>query len=201
MLTPPWDLILTVLFAATGLWCAMNLVAHRARSRTADSTVASHALIDINHLVMSAAMILMIRVTVIDAFTWAQIAVFAVFALALLPGAFNGDGAARRISLVGHIILNAAMIWMLIAMPLLMAGMTMSDADASEYRRGADATTMPTGTPVWADAVNVLFVVVSAAAVVWWAVALLRPRARHLHDLCYAGMASGTTAMLVVMNA
>lgn len=201
MLTSPWDLILTVLFTVTGLWCAIDLVVDRARLRTTEGAVTQHAVVDINHLVMSAAMILMIWVTVIDVVTWAQVAIFALFALALVPGVFNGEGSLQLISAIGHIALNAAMIWMLLAMPLLMAGMTMGEGDSSGHHHGGDAATMPMSTPVWADVINVFFVAVSAAAAVWWIVTLIRTRGRHLHDLCYAGMAAGMAVMLLVMNA
>lgn len=199
MLTSPWDLILTVLFAVTGVWCAVDLIAHRSRSRAADGAVTPHTIVDINHLVMSAAMILMIWATVIDAVTWAQVAVFAIFALALLPGSFTTAGVTQRVSLAGHIALNAAMIWMLLAMPLLMAGM--SDGESSGSHHGGEATGMPMSTPAWADVVNGIFVALSAVAALWWTVALFRSRGRHLHDVCYTGMAAGMAVMLVVMNA
>lgn len=199
MLTSPWDLVLTALFAVTGVWCAVDLVAHRSRSRTSDGAISSHTIIDINHLVMSAAMILMIWVTVIDAVTWAQVAVFAIFAVALITGLFGADKVTQRVSLVGHIALNAAMIWMLLAMPLLMAGMEMSDGDSAGHHHGGDTGVMATSTPAWADVLNWLFVALSAAAALWWVATLIR--GRHLHDLCYAAMGAGMALMLVVMNA
>lgn len=199
MLTSPWDLLLTVLFATTGLWCAVDLFTHRAR--TAEGALSQHALIDLNHLVMSAAMILMIWVSVIDAVTWAQVAIFAIFALALLPSVFADDAVAQRISVADHVALNAAMIWMLLAMPMLMAGMTMVSGGDSGHHHGGDTADMPTSTPAWVDVVNVLFVVISTAAAAWWIVALLRQRGKHLHDGCYAAMAAGMALMLVVMNA
>ena len=200
MLTSPWDLILTVLFSATGLWCAIDLVVHRAKSRTAEGAMTPHTLVDINHLVMSVAMILMIWVTVIDVVTWAQVAIFAIFVLALLPSAFARNGVVQRISAIGHVALNAAMIWMLLAMPVLMAGMTMGEGDSSGHHHGGDVAAMPASTPMWAIAVNVLFVSLSAAAAAWWIAALLRRQGRRLHDACYAGMAIGMSLMLTVMS-
>lgn len=201
MLSYPWDVVLTILFAATGLWCAVDLVAGRARSRSADGSLTEHTVIHVNHLVMSAAMILMIWVTVIEVVTWAQAVLFAVFVLALLPAALTADRVRRRVSLWGHVVMNAAMIWMLLAMPLLMAGMVTDEGDSSGHHHGGDASAMPTSTPVGVDAANVLFVVLSSAAALWWVVPLLRRRGRHLHDLCYAGMAAGMAVMLVLMNA
>lgn len=146
-------------------------------------------------------MILMVWVPVVDAVTWAQVAVFAIFSLALVPGILAPGSAGTRVSLIGHIALNAAMIWMLLAMPLLMAGMPQGEGESSGHHHGGGSAVMLTSTPVWVDVVNVFFVVVSAAAAIWWVVALLRQRDRHLHDICYAVMAAGMAIMLVVMNA
>ncbi|SIT72274.1 DUF5134 domain-containing protein [Microbacterium sp. RU33B] len=200
MLTSPWDLILTALFAATGIWCAIDLIAHRPHARSSDGTLTQHTLIDVNHLVMSAAMIVMIWTSVIDAATWAQVIVFAIFALALVPGLLAKTATRERVSLAAHVGLNAAMIWMLAAMPLLMAGMEMGHDGSSGHHHGGGSEMMATATPAWADVVNLLFVALSAAAAVWWLVALFGRR-RRLHDLCYAAMAAGMALMLLVMNA
>ena len=48
MLTSPWDLILTALFAITGVWCAIDLISHRAQSRTSDGSISQHTIVDIN---------------------------------------------------------------------------------------------------------------------------------------------------------
>lgn len=194
----PWDLILTVWFSGTGVWCAADLFVHRARLRRADGAVSEHTVIHVGHLVMSAAMILMIWVPVIDIVTWAQAALFGVFAIALLPAAVTRGDVRRRVSLWGHIAMNGAMIWMLLAMPLLMAEMAGGAGGGSSHHAGGGAG-MPMMTPAWVDVVNTLFVAVSAASALWWIILLLR-RNRHIHDLCYAGMAAGMGLMLIVMN-
>lgn len=117
----------------------------------------------------------------------------------IISGALDGDGASQRISLLAHAVLNGAMIWMLLAMPLLMAGDSVAGGMSGPHH-GGDAAAMPTGTPVWADAVNVSFVILSASSAGWWLLALLR-RGRHVHDACYAGMAAGMAVMLAIMNA
>nr|WP_244630824.1 MULTISPECIES: DUF5134 domain-containing protein [unclassified Microbacterium] len=198
-MTSPWDLILTALFAATGLWCAIDLAAHRGQARRADGSLTEHTVIHVNHLVMSIAMILMVWVPMIDAANWAQVAIFAIFAAALTPALATG-GVANRVSALGHITMNAAMIWMVLAMPLLMAGMIVGgDESSAHHHHGGDDSGLPTSTPVWADVVNGIFVIVSALAALWWILALLR-RNRHWHDLCYAAMSAGMGIMLVLMN-
>ncbi|MDX2377595.1 DUF5134 domain-containing protein [Microbacterium sp. LRZ72] len=201
MLPSPWGLILTLLFATIGLWCAVDLVAHRSRSHAEDGVSSRYALININHLVMSVSMILMIWITAIEFVTWAQVAVFAVFAVTLLPGAFTGGSTSQRVSVVGHFALNAAMIWMLLAMPLLMVGTTTGEAESSEQHHGVDAAAMPAGAADWADAVSMFVIAASAATALWWIVLVFRRRAQRLHDVVYAAMAAGMAAMLMAMNA
>ena len=196
----PWDWVLTVLFAATGVWCAFDLVRTRSRSRRADGALTTHAIVDVNHFVMSVAMILMIWVPMIDAATWAQVIIFALFLVALLPGLFTSPSRTEKVSLAGHVALNAAMVWMLLAMPLLMAGMHDAGGGHEGHHHGGGNEAMIMSTPPWADVVNVLFIALSAAAAAWWIVVLLRSRGRHLHDLCYSAMGLGMALMLFVMN-
>lgn len=202
MIATPWNLILTVLFVATGVWCAIDLMRHRGKARHgAAAGISLHTVVDVNHLVMSAAMILMVWVSVVDAFTWAQIAVFVIFIVALVPGLVSEDSRAARISTVAHIALNAAMVWMLAAMPLLMAGMHSDIGDGSGHHHGGVGMDMLMATPGWADLVNIVFVGLSAAAALWWAVRLVAARGRNFHDGCYVLMGAGMAIMLVVMNA
>ncbi|MFS2243016.1 MULTISPECIES: DUF5134 domain-containing protein [unclassified Microbacterium] len=202
MIASPWDLILTVVFFATGLICLGDLIARRIRRPARTEDLADEELIDINHAVMSAAMILMTWVTVLDAVTWAQIALFAIFALALLPALARAHGFPHRVELVGHVVLNAAMIWMLAAMPLLMAGMDMGgdggSAHAGHHGGGDEMGLM--ATPVWADVVNTAFIVACTLGAAWWLYRAAVARGHRMHALCHALMAAGMGAMLWLMN-
>lgn len=203
MIASPWDIILTATFFATGLICLGDLIARRIGRRADAEGLADGELIDINHAVMSAAMILMIWATVLDAVTWAQIAVFAIFALALIPGfRRTAHGFPHRVEIVGHIVLNAAMIWMLAAMPLLMAGTDMGGGEGSAHtghHGGGDETGLMQ-TPVWADVVNVAFIIACAAGAVWWLYRAVVHRGHRMHALCHGLMAAGMGAMLWLMN-
>ncbi|WP_295010412.1 DUF5134 domain-containing protein [uncultured Microbacterium sp.] len=199
MIDAPWNIVLTLLFVFTGAVCARELIVRRGRPRT-QSGVSDDAVIDITHLVMSAAMILMLWVMVIDAVTWAQVALFAVFALALVPAFRTSRDGAARISLAGHVVLDAAMIWMLAAMPLLMSDMPMSGGGHAAHHGGM-AMAEPTPTPVWADVVNGVFIVLCLAVALWWAVQLVRVRGHRLHASCHLLMGAGMAAMLWLMNA
>ncbi|MGP5597345.1 DUF5134 domain-containing protein, partial [Brachybacterium alimentarium] len=73
-----------------------------------------------NHLVMSLAMLLMVWRPVGTAGTWIQVALFALFGVVMLLGLPTVHAVGERVAVVSHVMLNAAMIWMLLAMPLLM---------------------------------------------------------------------------------
>ena len=159
----------------------------------------TETVLHINHAVMSAAMILMIWVIVSDVAVWAQVALFAVLALALLPALRGASDRARRADLVGHLGLNAAMIWMLAAMPLLMADVGGLEGHAGH---GSAVAIAPAGHPPgWAIAVNSLFVVVCAAGVLWWLVRATAVREHRLPALGHGLMAAGMGTMLVLLPA
>ncbi|OIU86408.1 DUF5134 domain-containing protein [Microbacterium sp. AR7-10] len=202
MIASPWDLILTATFLTTGLICLGDLIARRIRRPARTEGLADEELIDINHAVMSAAMILMTWVTVLDAVTWAQIALFAIFALALVPALTRAHGFPHRVDLVGHIVLNAAMIWMLAAMPLLMAGIDMGGDGGSAHaghHGGSDEMGLM-ATPVWADVVNAAFIVTCAMGALWWLYRAVAIRGHRMHVLCHVLMAAGMGLMLWLMN-
>lgn len=200
MIAAPWNLILTVLFVFTLLVCIGTFTARR-RRRADTSGLTTMDVIDLNHATMSIAMIVMVWFTTWDAVVWAQIAIFAVFTVALLP-ALRGATAATRVDLIGHISMNAAMIWMLAAMPLLMAGMgSMEDGGGGHAGHGGGGgQAMLEATPAWADAVNGVFIALSALAAAWWLWRLVTVRGHRLHIACHMVMAAGMGIMLALMN-
>ncbi|MET8518936.1 DUF5134 domain-containing protein [Nocardioides sp. NBC_00163] len=191
MVDPPWDLLLTVAFVLTGTAGIWILVVCPPSG--------TETVLHLNHAVMSVAMILMIWVIVSDVAVWAQVALFAVLALALLAALRRASDGARRADLVGHLGLNAAMIWMLAAMPLLMADVGGLEGHAGH---GSAVAIAPAGhTPGWAVAVNSLFVVVCAAGVLWWLVRATAVREHRLPALGHGLMAAGMGTMLVLLPA
>ena len=162
----------------------------------------TETVLHLNHAVMSVAMILMIWVIVSDVAVWAQVALFAVLALALLAALRRASDGARRADLVGHLGLNAAMIWMLAAMPLLMADVGGLEGHAGHAGHGSAVAIAPAGHPPgWAIAVNSLFVAVCAAGVIWWLVRATAVREHRLPALGHGLMAAGMGTMLVLLPA
>ncbi|MBC7275703.1 DUF5134 domain-containing protein [Nocardioides sp.] len=193
MVDPPWDLLLTVAFVLTGtagIWILVVCPPSGAET-----------VLHLNHAVMSAAMILMIWVIVSDVAVWAQVALFTVLALALLPALRRASDGARRADLVGHLALNAAMIWMLAAMPLLMADVHPGGLEGHAGHGSAAAIGAAADTPGWAITVNSLFVAVCAAGVVWWLVQAAAVRTHRLPAIGHGLMAGGMGTMLFLLPA
>ena len=197
MLTAPWNLILTVVFAFTGVYCLARLITHRPPPGALRGPVLESTAIHLMHLVMSVGMIAMCWFMMIPAaLNWAQIVVFTVLALALLPGLWKAPLLARRVDLAGHIWLAAAMVWMIAAMPLLMANM----GGGGHGEAAGGSMMMEMSTPPWVDVLNGVFAAGSAAIALWWVHRAATIRGERLHGLCHCLMAAGMAAMLLLMN-
>lgn len=205
MLTGTWSVILTALFAATGgyaLWRWSGAVSARAVRPETDALpgVSPDPVIDLNQVLMSAAMVIMIWWPSGPIGSWLQVAVFAVFAVIMaLSGRPAGPGVRHRAGSVAHVIMNLAMVWMLAAMPLLMPR---SAGAAGGHHHGAGGG--PIGpavgqAPLWAVAVSWLATGVTVAVAVWWAVRAIRSRTERLHCCCHAAMGVGMAAMIGAM--
>lgn len=201
MLTAPWNLILTVVFAFTGVYCLVRLIAHRPSAGAPRGPVLESLAIHLMHLVMSAGMIAMCWMMSIPAASnWAQIVVFTVLALALMPGLWKAALLARRVDLAGHIWLAAAMVWMIAVMPLLMADMSSGEHGGGHGEAADGAIMMAMSTPLWVDVLNGVFVAGSAAIALWWTYRAATISGERLHALCHCLMAAGMAAMLLLMN-
>ena len=197
MVDPPWDLLLTVAFVLTGTSGIWTLVVCPGPG--------GQTVLHVNHTAMSAAMILMIWVIVRDAAAWTQVALFAILTLALLTELRRASDRARRTDLVGHLSLNAAMIWMLAAMPLLMTDAHAAGTHTAGHagHSGAAAALPPTAAaaPGWAIMINSLFVAACAAGVIWWLLRAAAVREHRLPALGHGLMATGMGTMLLLMPA
>lgn len=155
---------------------------------------------------MSAGMILMTWVMILGPIlTWGQVALFSLFGLLALGGVFTATSVGARIDYAGHVVLHAAMVWMLAAMPLLMSGPSSAEHGthgghdhAAHGDHGAHAAM--SCEPVWVDIVNGVFVAASFLVAAWWLVRLIRGDHRRWHALCHILMAAGMGAMLLAMN-
>ncbi|WP_328997904.1 DUF5134 domain-containing protein [Kribbella sp. NBC_00709] len=199
MLTSPWDLLLTALFAMTlalSLWWWTSASRSDVRDRV----------LHLNHAVMSAAMIVMIWWPFGRLGSWVQIAIFAL--LFLLVIRVDWQPVFERVGdTTAHVLMNLAMIWMLAAMPLLMGDSAMTpEAHADHAGHGgampSDASGMAMAGPdTWVKALNGVATAAVFLCGFWWLRQITRSGQHRAHAACHVLMAGGMAAMLILMVA
>jgi hypothetical protein len=197
VLSSTWSVILTVLFAVTGgysLWRWGDAVSTR------DSRTAAEAVVDLNHVLMSAAMVIMVWWPSGPVGGLVQIAAFGMFAVIMMLHLTTGDRR-HRWSSAAHVIMNAAMIWMLAVMPLLMP----HAADGQHHGRAQHSdpagpvTASAAAVGVWAEVISWLAVGLMMATAVWWTIRAIRTSAERAHFCCHAAMGAGMATMIAAM--
>ena len=208
MIETPWSFALPAIFLATAILCALHLAQTRGAAAAPMNPHARHesaisTAVHVNHLVMSLAMLLMVWRPVGTAGTWVQVAIFTLFGALMLSGIFAEVSVSERISLSRHTSLNVTMIWMLLAMPMLMAHPRDGSGDVHAAHHGgasADPASIPPVTaPAWASGASWAAIGVSGLVAVWWAVRLLREPGHRVHAACHLLMAAGMSLMLALM--
>lgn len=172
---------LTALFAATGFYALARWATAVSERRSA-----AHRTAELAHLLMSAAMIVMTWTWYGSAGLWTQIVLFGVLGVFFLVTASRGIpcGPSGRLAGAAHALMAAAMVWMLAAMPLIMASPAEAagGGGAHAHHGGGDAMDMSgtahaAGPAGWAVAVTVaLCAVLLAVAGYWGARALSHDR-------------------------
>lgn len=200
----------TVVFTLTGVYSLVRLTELASGMDRTGSRIA-----ELSHLLMSLAMIAM-------AWGWtgepssptgvAQIVVFGVLGIWFLARLVLPVGDHSRATEGYHLVANAAMVWMVAAMPQIMGSAT-SVPDAADHDMAgmagmngmavmdAAAPTPPT-TPAWVVAVTVAFAVLVLGGAALWATRVVRP---VLPGCCAAGgsmqaeeIASGSAVAVAV---
>ncbi|WP_206792062.1 DUF5134 domain-containing protein [Amycolatopsis sp. MtRt-6] len=110
--------ILTAMFVLTGAFCAYRCLRQgSAAERTGD----------VLHVVMCVAMVAMVWPATMSVARWPQIVFFALAAVWFVGiaavGSSHGDHGGRRVAIY-HVVMMAAMAWMVFVMPRAMSGMT-----------------------------------------------------------------------------
>lgn len=185
--------VFTIVFAVTGGYSLVRLA-----SQVAGTGHDGEPVIELAHLLMSLAMIGM---------TWgwssgpgSNSGIVQILVFGLLTAWFAGHLLARdsrhgRSVTAYHLIMNAAMVWMVAAMPLLMAGMSADDAtggghhdDMADMPGMSDASASSAAhaatTPGWATAVSLVLAAALAVFALSWAWRAARGDAHpaHTHD-------------------
>ncbi|HWD06095.1 MAG TPA: DUF5134 domain-containing protein [Amycolatopsis sp.] len=168
--SPALSWLFTVVFAITGLYSLYRFAGLMSGTGRDGDRAAELA-----HLLMSLAMVGM---------TWAwtgsadttggivQVVVFGLFALWFAGGLLAG---AHRVGGAYHLVMAVAMVWMVVAMPLLMGGMAGGPGDGgrADMPGMQSANPMPTtgalaSRPAWVSLVTVVLIVLLAVAALWW---------------------------------
>ncbi|GLZ54553.1 DUF5134 domain-containing protein [Actinomycetospora sp. NBRC 106378] len=156
MFSPGATLVFTAIFLVTGGY-ALVRIAQLLVTRDRDGSRVG----ELAHLLMSLGMLAMtwgVTGGVLEVVAFGVLTVWFVRRL-LLPA-----GHERHVEAY-HAAMSATMVWMLAAMPALMA----SGDDAGSHHHGGSAMPFPTG------AVTFVLVVVSLAAAAFWLVRIVRP--------------------------
>lgn len=172
-----------VLYAMTGGYSLLRW----ASLRTGTAAHPGDPVAEVSHVVMSLAMIGMVLGYGGSTSNLVQIVLFGV-----LCGYFAVRWVALRRGMGGaacpvpgfHLLMCAAMVWMVAAMPLLMGGGGASDGgmqmDGMQMGGGSSGTTASAGpTPVWASAVTVAVALGLMVAAGHWLRELVRPTTAH----------------------
>ncbi len=171
---------LTAVFAATGFYALARWATAVSERRSA-----AHRTAELAHLLMSAAMVVMTWTWYGSAGLWTQIVLFSVLGVFFLVTASRGVpcGPSGRVAGAAHALMAAAMVWMLAAMPLIMASPAEAAGGGGAHaHHGGDTMDMSgaahaAGPAGWAVAVTVaLCAVLRAAAGYWGARALSHDR-------------------------
>lgn len=98
--------------------------------------------------------------------------------------------------------MNAGMLWMLAAMPLMGTSMVATGGDHAGHGSPSTAPmeTMAMFTPEWVSGLNAAAVVLMASVAVWWLTRSIRSEGSRIHHCCHALMGAGMGLMLAVMH-
>ncbi|MFC5062880.1 DUF5134 domain-containing protein [Actinomycetospora atypica] len=176
MFSPTLSLVFTAVFLATAVYSLVRLAELGATGDRDGSRAA-----ELTHLVMSLAMIAM-------AWAWTggptspsgmlQLVVFGAATLWFATRALT-PGHPRAVAGY-HVVMNAAMVWMVAAMPQIMGMSTSGDSSGGHHHGGsspAGAGAVAVATPVWVAVVTWLFAALLLGTAVLWALRVRRPAA------------------------
>jgi hypothetical protein len=168
VLTGAWTVALTVVFAATGLYCVWRLAARRSQGH--------ETVVDVSHVLMSPAMLVMLWWPMASTGKWAQIAVFGGLAILFFHHLSGSDTVPERAGAMAHAAMSLGMVWMLVAMPLLMSG-------------GA-----------WTTLLSWVAVGLLAITAGWWLNRAARIPGHRVLCSCHAASCAGMATMLALMT-
>ena len=148
--------------------------------------------LDLHWLAVAGAVVLMAWTAVIDAVTFGQIALVAVFVVALGMLVREARDRGQRCDVLGHGLLSLATIWMLVAMPFLMTGdVAHTDPHAGHAgHEGHDHGAAVAAAPAWAAIGNAVAIGLCGVVAVWFLVRAFTASGRRLRSVADAVLAA-----------
>ncbi|WP_427893411.1 DUF5134 domain-containing protein [Kribbella sp. GL6] len=174
---------LTVVFALSGLYCLWRVAAGRGQG--------IETVVDVNHILMSPAMLLMLWLPSTPGITWLQIALFSALALVFFRHLAGVEGVTARTGALLHGGMNLGMVWMLAAGTVGMAAMSgMSGMSGMDHA----------GQQTWTGLLSWSVVGLLLLSAAWWLARVARAGGHRLLCCCHALTTGGMAAMLALMT-
>ncbi|MDX2969202.1 DUF5134 domain-containing protein [Kribbella solani] len=192
MLTTGWAVALTAIFGGTGAYCVARLATRR--------WAGIGTIVDLNHVAMSVAMLVMVWWPSFSGGTWPQVAVFAGVGVVFVHHLAGSETIAARAGALAHVVMNGGMVWMLVAMPALMAAGGMAGMDAMAGMHHGGGSDVSSGVQAWVTMLTWDVVVVLALGAAWWIVQAVRTRGHRVLCGCHGLACAGMAGMLALMT-
>lgn len=186
MIPAAWSVALTAVFAVSGLYCLWRVASGRGRGMD--------LVVDVNHVLMSPAMLLMVWWPSATGSTWVQVVAFSGLALVFFRDLSRSHDVTARTAALLHGGMNLGMVWMLAVGMSSMSGMS-------------DMPGMPempemvhTGAQTWGALLSWPVAGLLTLSAGWWFVRALRAPGHRILCCCHALASGGMAAMLALMT-
>ncbi|MGW6276201.1 DUF5134 domain-containing protein [Kribbella sp. NPDC055071] len=186
---------LTVVFSATGLYCLWRLMTVRRPPM--------ETLVDVSHVVMGPAMVVMLWWPSAGQARWIQMAIFGGFAVVFLYHLAGSVTVTARAGALVHGAMNLGMVWMLAAMPILMSsggGMAGMEMDMAGMDHGAVSLSDLVGIQAWTAMLSWVAVGLLIISAGWWLVRLIQTPGHRILGGCHCLTCAGMATMLALMT-
>jgi hypothetical protein len=183
-----WSVALTAAFAVSGLYCLWRLASGRGRGMD--------VVVDVNHVLMSPAMLLMVWWPSATGPTWVQIVAFSALALVFFRELSRAREVSARTAALLHGGMNLGMVWMLAVGTSSMSGMPdMPGMAEMPEMHGM----VHTGAQAWGALLSWPVAGLLALSAGWWFVRVARVPGHRVLCCCHGLASGGMAAMLALM--
>ena len=186
MIPVAWSVALTAVFAVSGLYCLWRVASGRGRGMD--------LVVDVNHVLMSPAMLLMVWWPSATGSAWVQIVAFSGLALVFFRELARAEEVPARTAALLHGGMNLGMVWMLAVGMSSMSGM--SDMPGMAEMPGM----VHAGAQTWGALLSWPVAGLLALSAAWWFVRVVRVPGHRILCCCHGLASGGMAAMLALMT-